>query len=90
MHSDKNIGYEIKRQKSIEHELGFELKAINETFWHIKPSPNQLIKQSTKKSLIQPCDWVMSKKSELDVESPAGPTMVRAKIKMLVFTHIDY
>ena len=39
MHSDKNIGYEIKRQKSIEQELGFELKAINETFWHIKPSP---------------------------------------------------
>ena len=32
MHSDKNIGYEIKRQKSIEHEFGFELKAINDTF----------------------------------------------------------
>ena len=68
-HSNRNIGYEIKRQKAIEQELGFEFirtdpdeedfdifKTINEIFRHIKQSPNQLTKQSTKKTLIQTCD----------------------------------
>ena len=56
-HKDKNIDYEIKRQKSIEHELGctfvridphkedFDIfRTINEIFRHIK--------QSTKKTSI--------------------------------------
>ena len=56
-HSDRNIDYELKRQKAIEQELGckyiridprkedFEIfRAINEIFRHIK--------QSTKKTLI--------------------------------------
>ena len=56
-HSDRNIDYEIKRQKAIEQELGYKFirtdpdkkdfdifRAINEIFRHIK--------QSTKKTLI--------------------------------------
>ena len=59
--SDRNIDFEIKRQKAIEQELGFEFiridldkevfdisQAINEIFRCIKQLSNQL----TKKSLI--------------------------------------
>ena len=59
--SDRNIDFEIKRQKAIEQELGFEFiridldkevfdisQAINEIFRCIKKLSNQL----TKKSLI--------------------------------------
>ena len=65
-HSNRNIDYEIKRQKAIEQLLGcafiridadkkvFDFfKAINQIFRHIKQSSNQLTKQSTKKSLIE-------------------------------------
>ena len=54
-HSDRNIGYKIKKQKAIEQELNCEFiridpgkidfdifKAINEIFRHIKESSNQL------------------------------------------------
>ena len=61
-HSDKNIDYEIRRQKTIEDELCSEFiktgpdkekfdafKAINEIFRFIKQSNDQLTKYSTKK-----------------------------------------
>ena len=63
-HSDRNIGYEIKRQKAIEQELGCEFirtdphknilrfdifETIKERFRHIEQSSNQLTKKSTKK-----------------------------------------
>ena len=57
-HSDINIGYEIKRQKAIEQELGCKFiridpgkekfdvfKAINEIFRHIKLSSDELTKK---------------------------------------------
>ena len=56
-HSDRNIGYEIKRQKAIEQELGSKFvridpdkedfnifKAVNEIFRHIKQLNNRLKK----------------------------------------------
>ena len=57
-HSDINIGYEIKRQKAIEQELGCKFiridpgkekfdvfKAINEIFRRIKLSSDELTKK---------------------------------------------
>ena len=62
-HSDRNIDYELKRQKVIEQELGCEFirfdprkkdifTAIKEIFKHIKQSSNQLTKKATKKTII--------------------------------------
>ena len=58
-HNDRNILYEIKRQKSVEQKLGCEFfridpdkegfdifKAINEIFRYIKQSSNQLTKKT--------------------------------------------
>ena len=63
-HSNRNIDYELKRQKEIEQELDFvfiwtdpnkedfvTFNAINEIFRYIKQSSNQLTKQSTTKTL---------------------------------------
>ena len=58
-HSNRNIDYEIKRQKAIEQEICYEFiridpekedldifKAINEIFRHIKQLSNQLTKKT--------------------------------------------
>ena len=65
-HKDRNIDHEIKRQKTLEKELGCEFiridpdeesvnifKAINEIHRHITKSTKKLTEESTKKSLIK-------------------------------------
>ena len=60
-HRNRNIDYEIKRQKAIEQELGCEFiridpgkegldifKAINKIFRHIKQPSNQLTKNPSR------------------------------------------
>ena len=64
-HSDRNTGYEIKRQKVTKQKLGCEFiridpdifKAINQIFRHFKQSSNQ----STKKILIDRISTILLK-----------------------------
>ena len=67
-HSDRNIDYELKRQKLIEQELGCEFirfdpgkkdifTAIKEIFKHIKQSSDQLTKKATEKTIIDKFQW---------------------------------
>ena len=56
-HNDRNIDYEIKRQKAIEQELGCKFIRIdpNQEYFDIFRAINEIfrhIKQSTKKTLI--------------------------------------
>ena len=64
-HNDRNIDYQIKKQKAIEQELGCAFiksnpdkedidiyEIINKVFRHMKQSSSQLTKQSAKKALV--------------------------------------
>ena len=64
-HNDRNIVYQIIRQKAIGQDLGWEFiriepdkedidifEVINKIFRHIKQLPNQLTKQWAKKALV--------------------------------------
>ena len=83
-HNDRNIDYEIQRQKAIEKELGCVLirinpdeenfdvfKAINEIYRHIK--------KSTKKSLI---DKILKRLLELEFKS--NHSMITKALKRVV------
>ena len=70
-HNDRNIDYEIKRQKAIEKQLGCVFIRINpdEESFNIFKSINQIhrhIKKSTKKSLI---DKIAKRLLELEFKS---------------------
>ena len=78
-HKAKNIDHEIKRQKSLEKELGCEFiridpdeenfhifKAIYEIHRHITKSTKKLTEESTKKSLI---DELLNKLLRLEFKS---------------------
>ena len=77
-HQDRDISREIERGKALEKELGYKFirinpgkqnfnifKAQNEIFRHIKESNKELIKELTKKSLI---DELSNKLLKLEFE----------------------